>query len=76
MCTAFSLSNTPSSVVTDPQLTAHFQQILPLAFFPFTRYLNPLRIRAGAPLAVAINSIMAGSISPQEYKMLIYTTAS
>ena len=32
---------------------------LPLAFL-FTRYLNPLRIRAGARLAVVVNSIYNG----------------
>ena len=42
----------PISVVTDPphfRLIAHLEWILPL-----TRYSNPLRIRAGAPLAVVI----------------------
>ena len=31
-----------------------------LGFFQFTTYLNPLRTRAGAPLVVVVNSIMAG----------------
>ena len=29
-----------------------------LAFFQFTRYLNPLRMRAGAHLAVVVNSLI------------------
>ena len=33
-----------------------------------------LKIRAGAPLAVVVNSIMVGSKSTQEYKTLVYTT--
>ena len=68
MCT-FSLNSTPSSVFTDLLLTAHLQYILPLAD-------SYLRIRAGAPLAVVVNSILAGFKLLQEYKVLIYTTAS
>ena len=71
MCT-FSLSSTPSSVVTDPPqllLTA-------VATASFGLLDSYLRIRAGAPLAVVANFIVVGSKSSQEYKMLIYTAAS
>ena len=67
MCT-FSLNSTPSSVVTDPShllLTAHlFVTGILLVYY---RY---LRIRAGAPLAVGVNSIMAGSKSPKNTRCL------
>ena len=41
----------------------HVKQILIvesslLAFFQFTRYLNPLTMRAGADLAVVVNSLI------------------
>ena len=57
MCT-FSLNSTPSSVFTDPPhllLTAHLAD-------------SYLRIRTGAPLAVVVNSILAGFKSLHEYK--------
>ena len=46
VCTAFSLSSTPFSVVTDP---SHFWLTAPL------RYLNPLRLRAGPPLVSLVS---------------------
>ena len=62
VCKAFSLSSTPSSVVTDPPhflLTAHLQ------------YLNLLRLRTGVPLVSLVPWTPLSSLCCQSLKALL-----
>ena len=73
MCALFlSIVATPSSVVTDPP-----QLLLTAVATSVLLVYSILENKSwGSPIAVVANFIVVGSKSPQEYKMLIYTTAS